>query len=58
MRASSDMAEVIEHAELILMVIPTQFVTSTLVDAGQYFRPDHILCSCSKVPGPLPLLPP
>jgi len=48
MTASTSMEEVVDNSEVVLMVIPTQFVASTLAEAGQWFRPDHILCSCSK----------
>lgn len=46
--ASQDMAQVVGFAQLVLMVIPTQFVVPTMAQVGQLFRPDHILCSCAK----------
>eukprot|EP00891_Asterochloris_glomerata_P006959 jgi/Astpho2/6959/e_gw1.00107.109.1_t len=48
MRATGDAAEVVQHAELLLMVIPTQFVAATLEPWKDKFRPGQILISCTK----------
>lgn len=48
LRASSDMAEVVKHAELLLMVIPTPFVAATIKGIRDQLRPDQILVSCTK----------
>ncbi len=45
LRASSDMAEVVKHAELLLMVIPTPFVAATI----KGIRPDQVCLSTSKM---------
>ncbi len=42
MRATGDVAEVVQHAELLLMVIPTQFVAATLEPWKDKFRPGQV----------------
>ncbi|GLC41900.1 hypothetical protein PLESTB_001045100 [Pleodorina starrii] len=48
LRASTDLAEVITRSELMLMVVPTQYIVPTLGEAVQLLRPHQILVSCSK----------
>ena len=45
LKASSDMAEVVKHAELLLMVIPTPFVAATIKGIKDQLRPDQVCCS-------------
>ena len=49
LRASSDMAEVVKHAELLLMVIPTPFVAATIKGIRDQLRPDQVCLSTSKL---------
>lgn len=44
--ASDDMAAVIQHAELLLMVIPTPFVASTIKGIRDQLRPEQVLLHC------------
>lgn len=48
LRASTDMAEVVQRSEVILIVIPTPFVASTLASLGEQLQPHQILVSCTK----------
>ena len=41
LRASTDMAEVVKHAELLLMVIPTPFVAATITGIKDLLRPEQ-----------------
>ena len=50
LRASTDMAEVVKHAELLLMVIPTPFVAATITGIKHILRPEQarlLWCSMS-----------
>lgn len=38
------MAEAVEHAEVILMVVPTQFVARTMTDLAKLLKPNQV-CS-------------
>lgn len=49
LRASSDMAEVVRHAELLLMVIPTPFVAATIKGIRDQLRPDQVCLSTSNI---------
>ena len=50
LKASSDMAAVIQHAELLLMVIPTPFVASTIKGIRDQLRPEQVtLLACILV---------
>ena len=49
LRASSDMAEVVKHAELLLMVIPTPFVAATIKGIRDQLRPDQVCLSTSNM---------
>ena len=49
LRASSDMAEVVKHAELLLMVIPTPFVAATIKGIRDQLRPDQVCLSTSML---------
>jgi glycerol-3-phosphate dehydrogenase len=49
LRASSDMAEVVKHAELLLMVIPTPFVAATIKGIRDQLRPDQVCLSPSNM---------
>lgn len=42
LRASTDMAEVVKHAELLLMVIPTPFVAATITGIKDLLRPEQV----------------
>ena len=42
LRASTDMAEVVKHAELLLMVIPTPFVAATIKGIKDLLRPEQV----------------
>lgn len=44
LRASTDMAEVVKHAELLLMVIPTPFVAATITGIKDLLRPEQACC--------------
>ncbi|KAG2437401.1 hypothetical protein HXX76_006053 [Chlamydomonas incerta] len=48
LRASGDLAEVITRSELLLMVVPTQYIVATLGEAAKLLKPNQILVSCSK----------
>ncbi|GLI62470.1 hypothetical protein VaNZ11_005101 [Volvox africanus] len=48
LRASSDLAAVITSSELLLMVVPTQYIVATLGGAAQLLRPHQVMLSCSK----------
>ncbi|PNW78717.1 hypothetical protein CHLRE_09g387763v5 [Chlamydomonas reinhardtii] len=48
LRASNDLAEVITRSELLLMVVPTQYIIHTLGEAAKLLQPHQILVSCSK----------
>ena len=42
LRATSSMAEAVEHAEVILMVVPTQFVARTMTDLATLLQPNQV----------------
>ncbi|EFJ44172.1 hypothetical protein VOLCADRAFT_95560 [Volvox carteri f. nagariensis] len=46
--ASCDLEGVIKRSELMLMVVPTQYIVATLGEAARALRPHQILVSCSK----------
>lgn len=46
--ATEDLHRVLEHAKIILMVVPTPFVESTLAPIAKDFRSDQIMVSCTK----------
>ncbi|GFR46634.1 hypothetical protein Agub_g8245, partial [Astrephomene gubernaculifera] len=49
MRASTDLAEVVGRSELLLVVVPTQYIEQTLGSAlRSLLRPHQLLVSCSK----------
>jgi glycerol-3-phosphate dehydrogenase len=41
LRATSDLDEMISHAEIILMVVPTPFVAATMASIAHQLRPDQ-----------------
>ena len=43
------MAEAVEHAEVILMVVPTQFVARTMTDLAKLLKPNQVCSSLSAV---------
>ena len=43
LRATGSMAEAVEHAEVILMVVPTQFVARTMTDLAKLLQPSQVL---------------
>ena len=45
---STDFAEVLEDAEIVLHVTPSKFTRSTLKQYKQYLREDQMLIMCSK----------
>lgn len=47
-RATTDLKEVVERSQLLLMVVPTPFVAGTLAPIASDLRTDQILVSCSK----------
>ncbi len=48
LRATTDQKAVVEHGELLLMVIPTPFVASTMTTIKDELRADQIVVSCTK----------
>ena len=42
LRATGSMAEAVEHAEVILMVVPTQFVARTMTDLAKLLKPNQV----------------
>ncbi|MEW5296797.1 MAG: hypothetical protein WDW38_007564 [Sanguina aurantia] len=46
--ATDDMAAVLSSSDVLLMVIPTQFVEGTMAKVAHLLRPEHILVSCAK----------
>lgn len=42
LRASGDIGEVVAHAEIMLMVIPTPFVEKTMAGIKDKLRPDQV----------------
>lgn len=48
LRATTNMAEAIQGAEVVLMVIPTQFVERTMSRVAHELQPHQILVSCAK----------
>lgn len=43
LKASNSMAEAVQGAEVILMVVPTQFVARTMTDMAQLLQPHQVL---------------
>lgn len=48
MKASTDMVEVVTGTELILLVIPTQFIARTVGRISSVLQPHQIIVSCAK----------
>ena len=44
LRASGDITDVVAHAEIILMVIPTPFVEKTMAGIKDKLRPEQVSC--------------
>lgn len=48
LKANTDLRAVVQHGELIVMVVPTPFVGRTLQPVADAFTPDKIMVSCTK----------
>lgn len=48
LRGSTDLLGVVAASEVLLVVVPTQYIVKTLACIGPVLRPDHVLVSCSK----------
>ncbi|CAK0748951.1 hypothetical protein CVIRNUC_001873 [Coccomyxa viridis] len=48
LRATNSMAEAVQRSEIILMVVPTQFVARTMTDMAKLLQPHQIVVSCTK----------
>ncbi len=48
LKANTDLRAVVEHGELIVMVVPTPFVARTLQPVADAFTSDKIMVSCTK----------
>ncbi|KXZ54147.1 hypothetical protein GPECTOR_5g246 [Gonium pectorale] len=48
LRASNDLAAVLNGSELLLLVVPTQYIVDTLGAVAHLLRPHQMLVSCSK----------
>jgi len=46
--ATLDLAAVVEHSELLLLVVPSPYIESVLAPVAQLLSPRHIVVSCSK----------
>ena len=42
LRATTSMAEAVERSEIILMVVPTQFVARTMTDMAKLLQPHQV----------------
>jgi hypothetical protein len=51
LRASRDLAEVMEHGEIFLMVIPTPFVATTMNAIKGMIKPHQVQPALSSIPG-------
>ena len=47
LRATADVAEMVAHAEVILMVVPTPFIASTMQSVTDQLRPEQVP-SCAR----------
>ena len=56
LKASTDMAEVVKHAELLLMVIPTPFVAATIMGIKDILRPEQVCLLWSSMSCNCPML--
>ncbi len=48
LRASNDIAAVVAHAEILLMVIPTPFVAATMSTIRDSLRPEQVLTGIDR----------
>ena len=49
LRATGSMADAVERAEVILMVVPTQFVARTMTDLAKLLQPNQVPCTLDLI---------
>lgn len=52
LRATTSMAEAVEQSEIILMVVPTQFVARTMTDLAKLLQPTQVEAMLWLLPQP------
>lgn len=48
LKATNDIKQAIEHAEMILTVVPTPFLFKSMSGIQDYLREDQYIVSCTK----------